>query len=132
MSKALPRHKLASQAVRALSKGDKSLAKKLAAYLIDNNATEEVNSLGRDILQLRAEEKGIVEVTAVSAHKLSPAMKSEIERMVRNTHKNAKSVIINERIDQEVIGGVRLEFANALLDSTVDARLNSLRDKVIA
>jgi F-type H+-transporting ATPase subunit delta len=132
MAKKLPRQKLASRAALAIDNGEADIARKLAAYLIEQGATDEVNSLARDILQLRADQDGIVEVTAVTSHPLSETMKAEIEQMVHGTQKNAKSVIINERLDQEVIGGVRLEFANALLDSTVDARLNSLRDKVIA
>lgn len=132
MAKNLKRQKLASRAASAIDAGDTGIAKKLAAYLIEQGATDEVNSLARDILQLRADQDGIVEVTAVTSHPLSTSMKAEIEQMVRSTQDNAKSVIINERLDQEVIGGIRLEFANALLDSTVDARLNSLRDKVIS
>lgn len=132
MAKRLARQKLASRAAKAIDAGEADIARKLAAYLIEQGATNEVNSLARDILQLRADQDGIVEVTAVAAHPLSSSMKTEIEQMVHGTHKNAKNVIINERHDPEVIGGIRLEFANALLDSTVDARLNSLRDKVIA
>ncbi len=129
MSSSYSRSKLAKFSVDALDKGDKNLAKELAAYLISSGHTDDVNSVARDILQLRADESGIVEITAIVAHPLDSSTRSEVESMVRRVHKNVKKIIINEQIDDSAIGGVRLEFANALLDSTVDARLSSLREK---
>jgi len=130
MSSKYSRSKLARYSINAIDSNDKDLANKIAAYLVTSGHTDDVNSIARDILQLRADETGVVEVTAIVAHPIDKVTKSEIDSMVRRIYRNAKEVIINEQIDKTEIGGTRIEFANALLDSTVDARLSSLRDKV--
>ncbi len=124
------RSKLARYSLDAIDKGEDNLAEKIAVYLVASGHTDDVNSIARDILQLRADESGVVEITAIVAHPVDDSTKSDIELMVRSIYKNAKEIIINEQIDRSEIGGTRIEFANALLDSTVDARLASLREKV--
>ncbi|MEX2014732.1 MAG: F0F1 ATP synthase subunit delta [Candidatus Saccharimonadales bacterium] len=122
------RTKLADKVVKLMDEEDqKSLSKKLAAYLIETGKTSELNSLSRDIMQIRKSQDGIVELTAISAHKLSAPQIDEIEKTVGRISPNAKEIIINERIDESVVGGVRLEFANHLLDLSVSAKLNKLK-----
>lgn len=124
------RTKLARYAVDEMEADSKSksLAKLMAAYLIDNGRTDDVNSLARDILQIRADETGTVEVTAIVAHPIDHTARSEIKEMIKTVQPNVKRVIINQQIDSSAIGGIRLELANALLNSTVDARLAALRE----
>jgi F0F1-type ATP synthase delta subunit len=122
------RAKLADKTVELMgTENQKSLARKLAAYLIETGKTSELNSLSRDIMQARKIQDGVVELTAISAHKLSDEQIEAIEKTVRQISPNAKGVIVNERIDGAVIGGVRLEFANHLLDLSVSAKLNKLK-----
>lgn len=125
----IARTKLASHVAKTLGSEDKNIAKNIAAYLIANGATSEVNSLARDILQIRADDYGTVEATAIVAHKLDEQSCTDIEKMIYRHIPNAKKVIIHERIESDVIGGIRLELANELLDTTVDARLSSLKRK---
>lgn len=124
-----PRQKLADYAVNGLQKGDKKLAGKIAAYLVSEGKTSEVNSLARDILQIQADSRGVVEVTAVTAHELDEKLRFKIEKLIKSSHPEAEKVIINQQLDESVIGGVRLELANEMLDNTVDARLDNLREK---
>lgn len=124
------RTRLADYAVDELNSNSKSknLAKLLAAYLIDSHRTDDINSLARDILQIRADKTGTVEVTAIVAHDIDNDTRSEIKEMIRAVQPNVKKVIINQQVDSSAIGGIRLELANALLNSTVDARLAALRE----
>lgn len=122
------RAKLADKIVQLMAKEDqKKIAKKIAAYLIENGRTSELNSLSRDVVQARKSRDSIVELTAVSSHRLSASQIEEIKRTVLKISPNAKKININERIDRSVIGGVRLEFANHLLDLSVSAKLNKLK-----
>ncbi len=119
------RTKLADQIARMLGEGNqKSLAKKVAAYLIENGKTSELNSLSRDIMQARKSRENIVELTAISSHKLSDTQIELIKTTVKKISPNAERIIVNEKIDESVIGSVRLEFANHLLDLSVSAKLN--------
>lgn len=122
------RTKLADKTAEMMdSQPQDALAKKIAAYLVENGKTSELNSLSRDIMQVRKSRNHIVELTAISSHKLSEDQIEEIKKTVLKISPNAKKIIINKRVDRSVVGGVRLEFANHLLDLSVSAKLNKLK-----
>jgi F0F1-type ATP synthase delta subunit len=109
----------------------KHLGREIAAYLLEENRTGELDSLMRDIIAYRAS-KGLVEVTAVSAHELSVAIRAEIGQQVRTGYKDAKKIITNERIDASMLGGVRLELVGRQLDLSVRNKLNRLKELTTA
>lgn len=124
----LPRNEL----VRILAKLSGELpAKKFAAeaagYLLSENRTGELDSLARDLVSYRAEELRVVEVTAISAHKLSQAAFNEVKAKVKRLYPKARKIIINQRIDEEQIGGVRLELPDRLLDLSLRNKLNKFK-----
>lgn len=120
---------LADEIANALKSPSKSkkVVRSVAAYLIENGKTSELNSLERDIMELRAEKDGVIELTALSSHELGEKQLKEIERLVKKQYPRCKQVIINQSIDESVVGGVRLELANQLLDLSAQAKLSKLR-----
>ena len=123
-----PRYQLAAVlAEHSLRSFDaQRFSEEIAAYLLDEGRTSELDSLLRDIMQYRAEH-GIVEVNAISAHELTVSVRSDIEAQVRRLNPDAKKIIVTETRDESVIGGVRLELANQQLDLTVRAKLNRFK-----
>ena len=107
------------------------LAQEVAAYLLETRRSGELNSLMRDVMQHRAD-AGTVEVTAVTDHPIQPQTRGDIEAEVRRLYPAAKTVIVSERHDPDVVGGVRLELANQQLDLSVRAKLNRLRQLTTA
>ncbi|HEX5796999.1 MAG TPA: F0F1 ATP synthase subunit delta [Candidatus Saccharimonadales bacterium] len=105
----------------------KGLAKEIAAYLIENDKTAEINSLERDIIEIRSEKTGVVELTAITAHPLQQKQLDEIKRNVKKLYPACKEVIVDQVQDDSLIGGIRLEFANHLLDLSASSKLNKLR-----
>ena len=106
---------------------DKAEAKSIAAYLLAEGRVSELDSLLRDISQDWAE-NGYVEVRASSAHELSPRVKTDIEREARKIYPAAKRVEITEIRRPDIIGGVKLEFANSQLDMSVESDLNRFKN----
>lgn len=104
----------------------KRLAKEVAAYLLDTHQTAQLDSLLRDVMEYRAQH-GVVEATAVSAHELSGSIIKDIEKVLRHEHPKAKSVKVTSKIDESVVGGVRLDLANEQLDLTVRDRLDTFK-----
>lgn len=125
----LARNKLADEITARLQAGEstKAVANQVAALLIDSGQTAELNSLLRDVQEIRASRSGIVEVTASSAHPLTDEQRKEIEQTTKKYYPNTKKVIVHHQQNQEVVGGVSLSFANASLDLTIRAKLNQLR-----
>jgi F0F1-type ATP synthase delta subunit len=124
-----PRRKIAALlAERSLAPGAdaKALSRTIAAYLLQYNRTGELGSLLRDVQQIRAE-RGIVEVIARTAHELTSATKKDIDAYVKDVYPEAKQIIISEVRDADIVGGVRLEFANQQLDLSVRGKLNRFK-----
>ncbi|HSW79484.1 MAG TPA: F0F1 ATP synthase subunit delta [Candidatus Saccharimonadales bacterium] len=106
---------------------DKSFsAKEIAAYLLETGRTGELNSLTRDIVKVRAE-RGIVEATVVSAREITPGVRDEMTATVKKLFPEAKQIILNERIDANIIGGVRMEFPDSQLDLSIRNKLNRFK-----
>ncbi|MDL2342121.1 MAG: F0F1 ATP synthase subunit delta [Patescibacteria group bacterium] len=123
-----PRHQVAAAlATRSLgSINEPAFANEIAAYLLSEHRTAELNSLMRDVMQYRADH-GIVEVTALSARPITAVVRTDIEKQVRALYPSAKTVIVTERHDANMVGGVRLELANQQLDLSVRAKLNRFK-----
>lgn len=105
---------------------EKQLAKEIAAYLLDEKQTSSLDSLIRDIMQYRAE-KGVVEATAVTVSGLPENVINDVRKLVKEHYPDAKEVIINQAQDDDVVGGLRLDFANVQLDMSVKAKLNKFK-----
>lgn len=102
------------------------LKKAVAAYLIDNNMTNDLEVIMRDVMSIRAK-NGYVEATAVSAHALSPSVRTTLTTVLKNHYAAADNFYLNEKVDPQVVGGVRLEMVNQELDLTVRAKLNKFK-----
>ncbi|MFO0920492.1 MAG: F0F1 ATP synthase subunit delta [Candidatus Saccharimonadales bacterium] len=105
---------------------EKQLAKEIAAYLLSEKQTADIDSLVRDIMQYRADH-GIVEAVAVTVSELPSHVMSDVEKLVKQSYPTAKDIVISQRRDDEVIGGIRLDFANEQLDLSVKAKLNKFK-----
>lgn len=129
-----PRHRIAGVLAQQSLKPDfnaQDFSRQLAAYLLSENRTNELNSLLRDIMQKRAE-KGIVEVVALSAHELSAEAETQIRETVRELHPKAEKIIISPVRDKNIIGSIRLELPNQQLDLSVRGKLNRFKQRTFA
>ena len=107
------------------------VAKETAAYLLAEGRVGDLDSLMRDIEQLRAD-KGVIEVQARSAFPLSASSKTDIKTRLKKAYPSAKTIIIDERLDPSVIAGVRLELANEQLDLSIENTLNRFKQLTAA
>ena len=122
------RHKISAAIAEQLdlAKNENQLSREIAGYLLSARRTSELNSVLRDVMEIRAE-RGIVEVIAVTAFPLTDSLRADIKANVRTHFPTASTVIVSESRDESVVGGVRLEFANQQLDLSVRAKLNRFK-----
>jgi F-type H+-transporting ATPase subunit delta len=128
-----PRNRISKAiADRTLKGGSgKKLAKEVAAYLLAERRTNELNSVLRDV-QADWAQAGYVEVIATSASPLTAATKADIDKQVKQLFPSAKQIIVTEERDPEVIGGVRLSLANQQLDLSIEAKLNKFKQLTLS
>ena len=99
------------------------LVNSLAAYFAQQNKAVDLDSLARDIMQYRLEH-GVVEAVIVSAHELTPKVVKDVEQLLSDHFKQAKSIILSTRLDESLVGGIRIELPQETLDLTVKSKLN--------
>lgn len=123
----LSRRKLSSHVAGRLLKGDdvKTVMTELAAHLVDTRRTNENELLIRDI-EARLLASGTVLATVLSARELTNEAKESIETFIKAEQPETKKVILRERIDETLIGGVRIELPGKLADFSVKAKLDKL------
>lgn len=115
---------IADEALQASSRED--FAKEVAAFLLSERRTNELDSLIRDIQEAWTA-RGRVEVIVASAHEINDKLRDQITAKILELYPDAKKIILNEVHDPEIIGGVRLSFANQQLDLSIEAKLNKLK-----
>lgn len=72
------------------------------------------------------QDNGIVRVTAVTAVALTDSQKARLtEKLSRST---GKQVILHNRVEPGVLGGVRLDYDGQRLDDTVSHHLDAVRE----
>lgn len=128
-----PRTRLAKLvADRTLTQGvSKKFVEEIAAYLLTERRTGELDSLLRDV-QSDWAAAGHVEVTATSAHPLTSGVKTDITKHMKALYPRAKKIVINEVNDPEIIGGVRLTLANQQFDLSLRSKLNRFKQLATA
>ena len=119
----ISRRKLAKYASERIIKGEnlRKLQKELAAYLISEGKIREVELLTADI-ESELEKNGIIIADVSSARELSDKTRKMIQKKL-----GGKKVYLREKIDENLIGGVKIEFAGKQVDETILHKLNLLK-----
>lgn len=124
----ISRRKVADHIARELTLGDpQRTINELAAFLVDTGRVRELDVIIRDI-EYALYDHGSAIVDTTSATPLSTAVKEEISKMASD-RSGASHVHLREHIDPSVLGGVRLEYGEQRLDTTLRHKLNALKAK---
>ncbi len=104
----------------------KALAREIAAYLLAERRTGDLESIMRDVMQYRANH-GALEAELVSAHEVDGHVINDVKQLLHEAYPAAKSIHVSPRTDENVIGGLRIDMANEQLDMTIAAKLATLK-----
>ena len=74
------------------------------------------------------QDHGILEVRAVAAAALTPALREKLIKKLEQT--TGKQIDLRVNVDERVLGGLRLEYDGQQLDGTVKNRLDQLRKQL--
>jgi F-type H+-transporting ATPase subunit delta len=121
----ISRRKIAAYYAEKLLSGRQTVAKELAAFLVDTRRVRELELIVRDIEAALAE-RGILLADVESARALSSNATKEVQDYLKNTT-GAKKIHLRETVDPTLIGGVRVMIPGSELDGTLRHRLNQLK-----
>jgi F-type H+-transporting ATPase subunit delta len=118
------------RAVDALTEGSSLSARNFLKVLVDNSREELLDDVLVNYEELVEEHLGRVEVEITTAVELSD---EETQRIRHRLGKmmEGKEVILQNRVDPDILGGVVFRFGGRLVDSSVRGHLRGLREKMV-
>ncbi|MCO5316016.1 MAG: ATP synthase F1 subunit delta [Solirubrobacterales bacterium] len=112
---------------RAVTDADPRLLNFLE-LLIEKHRMPAIFRIRQRFEELWKEENRMLEVTVTSAVELDPAVAREVGAEVER--QTGKSVELNSRVDESIIGGLVLQVGNMVLDTSIRNNLEKLRQSV--
>ncbi|MBI2588754.1 F0F1 ATP synthase subunit delta [Candidatus Saccharibacteria bacterium] len=125
----ISRRALARYAANELLAGKpaQTVAKHLAAAMVEAGKTDSVEFLLGDIAAELEARRELSVALVTSASELSPQLRVALKNQIKSATRS-RSVLLQERIDQSVLGGIRVETPSHVWDHTVDRKLTDLKE----
>lgn len=108
------------------SSSSRTLAKEVAAFLMEENRVHDLESLMRDVMAYR-QDQGVVEAEVASAHPIDDSIMREVKQLIAAKYPHAKKIIVHQHIDETIVGGLTISLANEKLDMSIKSKLDTFR-----
>jgi F-type H+-transporting ATPase subunit delta len=93
--------------------------------LVHNRRESYLDLIYEEFVSIRTADEGMIQVTLRTAQALSDEDRGRVRARLESAL--SRPVRLAERIDADMLGGVRIEAAGHVLDGTIRARLSDLR-----
>ena len=103
------------------------VAKHLAAVINESGTANQLNFLIEDIAWELEQQQALAIGKITSAYPLTISLEKALAAQIKTATK-AKDVVLEKQIDKSVIGGVRVETASRVWDSTISRKLAELKE----
>ena len=104
-------------------------ASNLVKLLIESGRVHEIDGIAGEFEHLADDAAGRVRATVTTAVELAPGEQDELARKL-GAHLG-KNVALSAQVDPRVLGGLKLQYGDRLIDATVATRLQQLRRRLI-
>ena len=101
----------------------------LVFCLLENIDFKYLGLIKKKYQKLMLESSGCLNVTAVTVNKLSDSELSDLKNEIKA--KINSDITINNVVDKAIIGGVKLQVGNTLIDGSISTRLEKLKQSMI-
>lgn len=107
-----------------------SILEKSVIFLRDKNLLGKKEELLKAIEDILNKENGIVKVKITSSEKLKDDIQNEIEKYIKVKYK-ASEVLVEEKVDPNLLGGIKLEIGDDIIDTTLLNKIHQLQNYLI-
>lgn len=118
----------AEDRLNALHIADKHLSKETINFIVllsKHNVLDDLDSILRATIRVYEEEKNIVHATVLSAIELTAKEKTQIENALKK--KTKKEVALHSKIEEKLIGGLKIQINDWAFDASVQGRVERLK-----
>lgn len=110
----------------ASGKNRGQVMKQLAAYLVKHKMVGQMEIVVADIERNLAA-LGTVQASVITARPLTTELRASVEEYVKRVE-GAKTVVLDESVEPDVLGGVIVETPNKRLDASIATQLKRLKN----
>ena len=96
--------------------------------LVDNDRVLEIANIYETFKMLVDEKKNILCCEVISKHPLTDHIKQDLIKFLENKYQ--KKMLITEKIDEALIGGIKIIVQNEVIDYTFDSALTNLKNTI--
>ncbi|CCQ94692.1 ATP synthase subunit delta [[Clostridium] ultunense Esp] len=96
--------------------------------IVDKRREGSMIEISKEFEELFNEHKNILEVTAITAVDMDKKLKNKLAQVLSN--KTNKTIILNNVVDRDIIGGVLLKVENKIIDGTIRGQLQSIEKTI--
>jgi F-type H+-transporting ATPase subunit delta len=100
----------------------------IVSSLVQQPRERRVRQLLSQAMDIVADQRGSIVATVVTATPLNASQSERLSAVLSRRY--GKTVGLNEVIDRSVVGGLRVQIADDVIDASVAARLSDLRQKL--
>ena len=93
--------------------------------LVRNNDLKLLSKIIEKIEEIDKKERGVIEVKVSSVKKLDSNVIEKLQQII------GKKTDIKEEINPSLIGGLKIQIGDLLIDGSIKAKLNKLRQSLI-
>lgn len=99
--------------------------KNFYGILLRNNDLKIINKIIEKIEEIDKEKRGVVEVEVTGAKEIDKDLVSKLRNLI------GKKAEIQEKVDPSLIGGLKIQINDLLIDGSIKAKLNKLKRSLI-
>lgn len=103
---------------------------KSATWIKDKNLIGKKEEILKSLESIINKENSIVKAKVKSGKKLDESSQREIEDFIKKKYK-AKEVILELKEDKNLLGGIKLEVGNDIIDTTLSNKIHQLKTYLI-
>lgn len=124
-----------AQAIYSISKGKNKeelslVFKKVTEFLDRRRLLSRVPDILQKLDGIINKDEGKIEVKVLSAKKLDEKIKKDLITTLEKRYKT-KQILLLEKLDEKLLGGIRLEINDEVIDLTVKKKIAKLQEHLI-
>lgn len=96
--------------------------------IVDNNRFELIESIYYSLMELVNDMNKVMEINVFTNKKLSKENLEKIKAKLGKSYQ--RGIKVNELIDEKIIGGIRIEYEDKVIDNTINRHLLDLKSSL--
>jgi F-type H+-transporting ATPase subunit delta len=97
----------------------------IVTLMVERRMTDNLGDLARAFTETAEAERGIVAAEVTTAIELDDALRAKLVKQISTAL--GRPVTLRERVDETILGGIRINVAGRVLDGTITSQLDGVR-----